>query len=54
MYARDLFWQGFFHDRYLATIARRHGLTSVRVRATFLDGHTIFGRASAPVSQGYG
>lgn len=53
-YARGRFWQGFFRDAYVSTLADAGERVPVRVRATFAGGVTRAATATVTVSQGYG
>lgn len=53
-YRRRYFWQGFFHDRYVAGLAKQQGKVLVHVRAISATGTPFTTKRSVSVAQGYG
>lgn len=53
-YAKYFFWQGFFHDPYVADLASGSGNVLVRIRVVSATGSLLVGRTTVYVSQGYG
>lgn len=53
-YAKHFFWQGFFHDPYVADLASGGGNVPVRIRVVSANGSLVVGRTTVYVSQGYG
>lgn len=53
-YAKNFFWQGFFHDPYVADLASGGGNMLVRIRVVSAAGSLLVGRTTVYVSQGYG
>jgi hypothetical protein len=53
-YRSRYFWQGFFHDPYVAGLAKQQGKVSVRVRAVSAKGALFTATRTLSVAQGYG